>query len=197
MTVTGDKAHLRRSVLTARRRLDAAERAASDAAIADALLPRAWSAQIVAAYIPLPDEPGTIDLLDAMSISSTVVVPLMLPSRDLDWAVWTGAADLAPAAGGGRLMRPTGPTLGATYLRAADLIVVPALSVAHSGQRLGRGGGSYDRALRRAMPTTPTVALLFDGELAATLPADEWDVPVRAVITPALGWTDLPATRQN
>ena len=121
----------------------------------------------------------------------------MLPSRDLDWAVWTGADDLVPAAGGGRLLRPTGPTLGATYLRAADLIVTPALSVARSGQRLGRGGGSYDRALRRAMPTTATVALVYDGELVPALPADDWDVPVRAAITPALGWTDLPAIREN
>ncbi|MDR1998453.1 MAG: hypothetical protein LBQ06_00715 [Frankiaceae bacterium] len=206
----GDKAALRRAALAARRRLGPADRRRADAAIAGALLPRARAAAVIAAYIPMPDEPGAVDLLDAMSAFSTVVAPVPLPSGDLDWAAWTGADDLAPAGGAGRgggsagsagggrdggarLMRPTGPTLGADYLRAAELIVVPALSADRAGRRLGRGGGSYDRALRRARPSTPIVALLFDGELVTALPADEWDIPVHAAITPGLGWTDLPA----
>ena len=49
---------------------------------------------------------------------------------------------------------------------------------------LGRGGGSYDRALARVPPGTPVVALLYPDELRASLPAAPHDRPVTAVLTP-------------
>jgi 5-formyltetrahydrofolate cyclo-ligase len=68
---------------------------------------------------------------------------------------------------------------------------VPALQVDRDGNRLGRGGGSYDRALARA--TGLTVALLHDDELVAELPHEPHDVPVRAVATPTGGLVRLPS----
>jgi hypothetical protein len=41
---------------------------------------------------------------------------------------------------------------------------VPALAVGRDGTRLGRGGGSYDRALARVGAAIQTVALLYPGE---------------------------------
>jgi 5-formyltetrahydrofolate cyclo-ligase len=74
----------------------------------------------------------------------------------------------------------------------ADAVLVPALAVGRDGVRLGRGGGSYDRALARVAPGTPRAALLFDEELVDALPADPWDVPVTDVVSPS-GWRALPA----
>jgi 5-formyltetrahydrofolate cyclo-ligase len=62
---------------------------------------------------------------------------------------------------------------------------VPALAVDRTGNRLGRGGGSYDRALRRA--TGLTIALLYDEDLVDVLPAEPHDVPVAAAVTPSYG----------
>jgi 5-formyltetrahydrofolate cyclo-ligase len=142
--------------------------------------------------VPFGAEPGSIALLDALSVHSTVVVPVVLPSRELDWAAWTGADDLVPH-DGSRVLRPLGPTLGVDYIVAADLILVPALLVSMSGERLGRGGGSFDRALPRARGGVPFVGLLHDGELVDSLPADPWDVHLTAAVTPGAGWTDLPS----
>ena len=75
----------------------------------------------------------------------------------------------------------------------AEAVLVPASAVAPDGTRLGRGGGSYDRALRRCTPGTPRIALLFDDELVAELPRDDWDEPVTAAVRP-LGWTDVGET---
>ena len=61
----------------------------------------------------------------------------------------------------------------------ADLVLVPALAVDRGGVRLGRGGGSYDRALARVGPQVPTIALLYDGELLDKVPADGHDQRVR------------------
>ncbi|NUT40646.1 MAG: 5-formyltetrahydrofolate cyclo-ligase, partial [Thermoactinospora sp.] len=49
---------------------------------------------------------------------------------------------------------------------------------------LGRGGGSYDRALARVGPNVPTVALLHDGELIDGVPSEPHDRRVRFAMTP-------------
>ena len=60
-------------------------------------------------------------------------------------------------------------------------------------ERLGRGGGSYDRALARVGPLIPLIALVYDGELLDHVPAQPHDVPVRAAVSPANGITVVRA----
>ena len=62
-----------------------------------------------------------------------------------------------------------------------------------AGNRLGRGGGSYDRALARVGPLIPVIALLYDDELLGRVPAEPHDTPVRAAVRPGPGITWLPA----
>ena len=56
--------------------------------------------------------------------------------------------------------------------------------VSADGSRLGRGGGSYDRALGRVPVGTFTCTLLYDGEWPVEVPTDPHDRPVTAVATP-------------
>ena len=72
-------------------------------------------------------------------------------------------------------------------------MLVPALATDVSGNRLGRGGGSYDRALARVGAQVPTIALLYDDELPGRVPALPHDRKVRAVARPSYGITWLPA----
>ncbi len=119
----------------------------------------------VAAYASVGTEPGTRDLLAALVHGQrTVLLPLLLPDGDLDWAAYDG--ELRPGPRG--LLQPAGPPLGPGAVAACALVVVPALAVDRSGTRLGRGGGSYDRALARA--AGPAVAALHRGELVDRLP---------------------------
>ena len=155
------------------------QRSAARAAICEVVLSRAagdgW--RCVAAYVPLRTEPGSTALLAGLAVSGVrVLVPVTLPDRDLDWVEWSAAG--------------TGPPLGLSAVGDADAVLVPAFAVGDDGMRLGRGGGSYDRALPRCAPTAETAALLFDGERERVVPAQEWDRPVRGVVTPA-GWDPL------
>jgi 5-formyltetrahydrofolate cyclo-ligase len=115
-------------------------------------------------------------LAELASRGIRVLVPVTLADRDLDWAEW--------------LPDGTGEPLGLEAIASADVVLVPALAVAADGTRLGRGGGSYDRALARAAPDAPRVALLFDGEQVPTLPRESWDLPVTDVVSPT-GWRRL------
>ena len=91
------------------------------------------------------------------------------------------------------LLQPSEARRGAETVARAEVVIVPALAVSESGMRLGRGGGSYDRALARVGEQVPTIALVYDDELLPSVPAAPHDRPVRAVATPSRGITWLPA----
>lgn len=132
----------------------------------------------IASFVPFGDEPG-------VSPRPGWLLPVLLPDDDLDWAVYDGTL----AAGRRGLLEPVGPRLGVDAIALCDVVLVPALLVDRSGVRLGRGGGSYDRALRRA--TGLTVALVHDDELVEELPVELHDVRVAAVATPSAGLVRL------
>jgi 5-formyltetrahydrofolate cyclo-ligase len=83
------------------------------------------------------------------------------------------------------LLEPDGETLGVDAIATADVVLVPGLAVSPTGMRLGRGGGSYDRALGRVPAGTFTCALLFEDEVGIAVPFEPHDRPVGAVATPS------------
>jgi len=187
------KAVLRRRLAAARARLPEAERAAAGRLLRDALLglPEAQMAGTVAAYISVGTEPDTRGLVYAFwKRGSYVLLPVLRPDSDLDWASYEGPDSLA--AGPHGLLEPAEPPRGVTAITSADLVIVPALAADRRGYRLGRGGGSYDRALARVGPAVPSIALLYDGELLDEVPAGPHDQPVRAVAQPGQGIIRLP-----
>ncbi len=171
------KQRWRADLLAARRARPADELARARAEVCARVLERAAGIECVAGYLPMRTEPGSVELLTALhELGARVLVPVTRPDRDLDWTAWTPTS--------------AGPALGVDAIGVAGLVLLPALAVAADGTRLGRGGGSYDRALARCRPGTALVALLFEGELVDRLPRDPWDRAVTAVVTPG-GWTDL------
>lgn len=70
-----------------------------------------------------------------------------------------------------------------------DLMMVPLVAFDQHGQRLGMGGGFYDRTLQnwRQHGFLP-VGLAHDCQQVDNLPVAEWDVPLPAVMTPSKLW---------
>jgi 5-formyltetrahydrofolate cyclo-ligase len=164
------------------------QRASASRLIRDHVLemPEVSAAGTVAAYYSIGTEPDTHGLVFALwKRGSYVVLPVLLPGGDLDWASYEGPDSLAP--GPHALLQPTEPPRGVTAVTSADLVIVPALAVDHDGRRLGRGGGSYDRALARVGPAVPTVALIYDDELLDEVPAGPLDQRVRMAARPRQG----------
>ena len=85
-------------------------------------------------------------------------------------------------------------------MRSATGIFLPATAVDFSGNRIGQGGGYYDKFLaalaallpsrpgvrRRALPPLPTAAVVYDAEVlpAGSIPAESFDRKVAAALTP-------------
>ncbi|WP_435058708.1 5-formyltetrahydrofolate cyclo-ligase [Streptomyces sp. bgisy060] len=143
-------------------------------------------AATVAAYVSVGREPGTRALLDALRVRGVrVLLPVLLPDNDLDWAAYEGPGRLAKAGRG--LLEPLGPRLGPEAVCTADAVLLPGLAVDGRGMRLGRGGGSYDRVLARLVRAgvdPALVVLLYADEVVARVPEEPHDHPVHAVVTP-------------
>jgi 5-formyltetrahydrofolate cyclo-ligase len=184
--VVGAKTAMRDQLLTTRNRRSLLERSDAARAIARHLTaaPEVRRAATVAAYVAVGSEPGTAPLLHALlAAGKRVVLPVLLPGGDLDWAAYAGDQDLIPARFG--LLEPVGSRLGPDSVGTADVVLMPGLAVSSRGERLGRGGGSYDRALARVPVGTFTCMLVYEDELGIDVPLEPHDRPVTAAVSPA------------
>lgn len=198
----GGKSALRARLLAARAGRSNEERTAAARAIAEHARDHVGTGPgTVAAYLSVGSEPPTGPLLAALAeAGKRLIVPVLGHDQDLDWADYTPGDPVRD--GLRRTIHPHGPLLGADALALADMIIVPALAVDRRGRRLGRGGGSYDRALARlsdVRPNGPTgiaaaearsagvevLAVVFADEMLDELPAEPHDRNVDGALTPA------------
>lgn len=187
-----EKAVLRDRFLARRRALSTQDRTTADegirAALAAALPELAAPGSAVAAYVPMTGEPGGEGLPDFLTaLGHRVLLPVFRTDFDLDWIAYTGELSAGSLRG---LREPVG-TGNPEAVTEAAVLLVPALAVGADGTRLGRGGGSYDRALARVAPATPVVALLDDEEFVDSVPGEEHDRSVTGIITPGGGYVAL------
>jgi 5,10-methenyltetrahydrofolate synthetase len=143
--------------------------------------------QVVAAYWPLPDEPDLRPLLTQWADAGITVALPVVHERDapLLFRAWTPDAPMAPGAYG-----IPEPVSGETV--TPDVVLVPTLGYTASADRLGYGGGYYDRtlaALREAGHAPVTIGIAWHCGLIDQVdyrPAPH-DVRLDAVLTPR-GW---------
>jgi 5-formyltetrahydrofolate cyclo-ligase len=63
--------------------------------------------------------------------------------------------------------------------QSADVIVVPGVAFTLKGERLGQGGGYYDRFLNTLPDRASRVAFVFDCQIVSTLPVEPHDERVK------------------
>ena len=155
-------------------------------------LPESWShilhsreiqdAHIVASYISYGVEPQTQDINNALiRAGKTLLLPRTLEDHDIEWVVWGGSQEFLQK--NGKVSEPIGEAF--LDLNAIEVVIVPALQIDPEGNRMGQGGGSYDRALSRISGWK--VGLVGAAELAVEpLPVEKHDQRVDAAATPSL-----------
>lgn len=74
-------------------------------------------------------------------------------------------------------------------LNQLDVVITPLVAFDHHGQRLGMGGGFYDRTLQHWLQNGPyPIGLAHNCQLVEQLPIEHWDVPLPEIVTPAKVW---------
>lgn len=137
----------RMEALRAVRALDEGYCRRADAAICEAVfnLPAYRSARSVFCYSGTAREINTMPIIEsALGEGKTVAVPLCVGKGEMQARIIRSAGELMPGAFG--ILEPPA---GNSELRAEDIdfALIPCLACGIKGERLGYGGGFYDRYL--------------------------------------------------
>jgi len=179
------KRALRDAVAAARRRLSAAERAASSHTIQQRVigLPAYLGAATVGLYAPIGAEVDTAEIAAAAAkAGKRLAFPRLVEGQTaLDFAACE-PSELVAAALGTREPPPRAPAVPPAEL---DLLLVPGVAFDHLCRRLGRGRGFYDAALASLPVSALRVGLAFEVQLVPSVPEEPHDQPLDAVVTEA------------
>lgn len=64
-----------------------------------------------------------------------------------------------------------------------DVIIVPLVAFDNKGNRMGMGGGYYDRMLKKVRKDCLVIGVAYEFQLVDELLVEEWDMPMDIVIT--------------
>lgn len=144
-------------------------------------------AQRVAAYRAIGGEVDLSAAIEGLTQSGVAVSLPRVVGEQLDFVAWT--ADQPTKIGPYGISEPVGgiPQPFSTH----DVALVPVVGFDRLGQRLGQGGGYYDRLIAAAAPCPFLIGVAYEHQRVEALPIEPWDMPLDAVVTEA-GCTRFP-----
>ena len=143
-------------------------------------LPEWQNARTAHLYVgALPGEVRTLPIIRwCWEEGRTVIVPVAGNDRVMRHSLLSPATSLTRTRWGGLEPRDAEP---ADPL-AADVVIVPGVAFDRAGNRLGMGGGFYDRFLSTV--TVPKIALAHTFQIVQAIPVDGHDRRVDIIVTP-------------
>ena len=182
---------LRSHIRSLRRSLSAEQQHQASLDLVQQLSPRpeVQQAQHIALYLTNDGELDTTPLIQALwQQGKSLYLPLLHPVVPgyLVFQLYTPETLLKPNQFGiGE------PELNCSLLRPVselDLMFTPLVAFDSQGQRLGMGGGFYDRTLSQLDSTVrkpQLIGLAHDCQHVETVPVEAWDIPLPAICTPS------------
>jgi 5-formyltetrahydrofolate cyclo-ligase len=184
-TLFQQKATIREEILEKRKSLGSEKQAALSRSIMGTLLNHKefQKAGKILIYLSKDGEVATDNLLGrAFELRKRVCVPVVdQESGELRVSELPGP-DVSFRLGAFGVREPEEDDLNFVSPDQVDLVVVPGLAFDRRGGRIGYGKGYYDRLLSR-LGQVPRIALAFDFQVLDTVPQDENDIRVDAIIT--------------
>lgn len=148
-------------------------------AVPSPLVRRMADARIVALYMGLNDEaPAQRLAAQLIAAGKIIVLPRVLDRLgSMDFLPWQPDELLLPGPFG-----TSHPAPGEDGALIPDVIFAPMLGFDRSMNRLGQGGGYYDRAFAR-FPDALRIGLAWSIQEQEHVPADPWDLPLDVILT--------------
>ena len=181
MTKAEEKQRLRRVIRELERQLSPRYKAESSRAIAAHLLamPEYQTAGTVFCFVGTKREVDTRPILeDALAAGKRLCVPLCTEPGIMEPREITDLCQLVPGAYG--ILEPPADA-PRVEVDEVDFAVLPCVTCNHLGQRLGQGGGYYDRFLTHYRGGT--VLLCREKLIREEIPLEPRDMPVPWVLT--------------
>lgn len=172
-----------RELLAQKRRLlskeDIAEQSSKVVAAVEQM-PSFQSAKTVLIYYPTHNEVDLLSLIKRYKKEKTFLFPVV-HRKTMTACPYEGNAKMHR----GKFNIPEPTT--EPYVGDIDLILVPGVGFDKRGNRLGRGGGYYDKFITRLGRKTLLVGVGYDFQLVDEVPANRWDKRLDYVVTPSNG----------
>ncbi len=132
------------------------------------------SAKTIGLYRPMGGEPDPLPLV--AGFAGVTSLPALSGDRVMTFRRWSPGEPLARSPWGGQQPCETADPV------VPDLIIVPLLGFDAAFNRIGQGGGHYDRYLA-AHPRAFRIGLAWEGQRVDSIAAQPWDVPLDAILT--------------
>jgi 5-formyltetrahydrofolate cyclo-ligase len=175
------KRAVRRTVLGIRDAIPSAERERLATAITTRFLdlPEVLSARSVMAFSSFGSEVPTIDVIERLLARGVLVLLPAIVDGDLESRRYEPGVQMTPTSFGA--LEPVGEAIDPTVI---DVVCTPAVAFDRSGNRVGYGGGFYDRFLPRTRPDTVRAGLAFGSQVVDDeLPSGRSDLQVDVIVT--------------
>lgn len=179
-----DKKALRRRILGLRDSLTESERKRGDILVSEKILGHQWyySARHILLFASYGSEISTEILLEeSLRCNKRVYLPRVEGKKLCFYRIF-GQADLTPGFKG--ILEPLGNTESYPALPELEqetLMIMPGAVFDVRRNRLGYGGGFYDRYLADK-PWMRTIAIGYRCQMVESLPQEEWDIRPGQVI---------------
>jgi len=174
-----DKAELRQKIRQQKREMTAQQIESAGKRLGELFLSSELyrRAETVYGYLPYNQEVRTVPMLEqAIRDGKRVAVPKVY-GEEMKFIYITDFSQVEKGYAG--IPEPIADEPVANDPHA--LVLMPGLAFTKTGDRMGYGGGFYDKFLSRE-PQHPTVALCYGFQIVEKLPTEEHDVPVDLVL---------------
>ncbi|MBS4535151.1 5-formyltetrahydrofolate cyclo-ligase [Clostridium sp. D2Q-14] len=182
---TNTKGYLRKKILEERKELtkqDVCE-LSNDIVLNLISLPDFKRSEVIMVYLSFRNEVETFKLIRSMfGMGKTVVTSytdkeknILIPSKlkDLDKSLEKNPYGY---------LEPKKEALDPVEPKDIDLIIIPGLAFDKIGNRIGYGGGYYDKLLKQTKAIK--VAVAYDFQIFPRVPSNKHDIPVNYIVTP-------------
>ena len=175
-----NKTELRSLIRAQKRAMTQAQIEKASVALGEKLAacPQYKAAKTIYGYMPYNQEVRTVPMLErALADGKQVAVPKVYGDT-MKFILVTDLTQMVNSDMGIPEPVADGPVAEDPHA----MVLMPGLAFTAKGDRMGYGGGYYDKFLA-AEPDHPTVALCYDFQLVDFIPTDAYDIPVDLVLT--------------
>jgi len=142
-----------------------------------------YQAEHIAFYLPFNHELSPLPLIEKLlSIGKSVYLPVLHPFAKGHLLFLKYDASTALQTHQFGMLQPKLDIRNVQPLDELDMIFTPLLACDSAKNRLGYGGGFYDRTLAMASAKTISVGLTHQCQLIEQVPVEPWDMPLNHLI---------------